>query len=218
MIKAMTAAPIRILAADDHLVVRLGLVALIERQEDMKVVGQAASGRQVIELYRTHKPDVTLMDLRMPGGSGVEAIEAICKEDPKARIIVITIHSGDEAVFQALRAGAQGYLLKDTPGPEILAAIRAVHAGTPCIPPPIAAAMAERLRQPELSVREIAILKLIARGFSNKRIADELDVSASTVKNHVASLMGKLGADDRAHAVTLALERNIIDLEGLRLR
>jgi two-component system NarL family response regulator len=212
------AAPIRILAADDHLVVRMGLVALIDRQEDMKVVGQAASGRQVVELYRIHKPDVTLMDLRMPGGSGVEAIEAICKEHPRARIIVITIHSGDEAVFQALRAGAQGYLLKDTPGPEILAAIRSVHAGQPCIPPQIAAAMAERLRQPELSAREIAILKLIARGFSNKRIADELEVSASTVKNHVASLMGKLGADDRAHAVTLALERNIIDLEGLRLR
>jgi two-component system, NarL family, response regulator len=212
------AAPIRILAADDHLVVRMGLVALIDRQEDMKVVGQAASGRQVVELYRVHKPDVTLMDLRMPGGSGVEAIEAICKEFPKARIIVITIHSGDEAVFQALRAGAQGYLLKDTPGPEILAAIRSVHAGQPCIPPQIAAAMAERLRQPELSAREIAILKLIARGFSNKRIADELEVSASTVKNHVASLMSKLGADDRAHAVTLALERNIIDLEGLRLR
>jgi two-component system, NarL family, response regulator len=212
------AAPIRILAADDHLVVRMGLVALIDRQEDMKVVGQAASGRQVVELYRVHKPDVTLMDLRMPGGSGVEAIEAICKEHPRARIIVITIHSGDEAVFQALRAGAQGYLLKDSPGPEILAAIRSVHAGQPCIPPQIAAAMAERLRQPELSAREIAILKLIACGFSNKRIADELAVSASTVKNHVASLMGKLGADDRAHAVTLALERDIIDLEGLRLR
>jgi DNA-binding NarL/FixJ family response regulator len=211
-------APIRILAADDHLVVRMGLVALIDRQEDMKVVGQAASGRQVIELYRVHKPDVTLMDLRMPGGSGVEAIEAICKEDPKARIIVVTIHSGDEAVFQALRAGAQGYLLKDMPGPEILAAIRTVHAGQPCLPPPIAAAMAERLRQPELSPREIAVLKLIARGFSNKRIADELEVSASTVKNHIASLMAKLGADDRAHAVTLALERNIIDLDGLRLR
>jgi DNA-binding NarL/FixJ family response regulator len=209
-------APIRILAADDHVVVRLGLVALIDRQEDMKVVAQAASGRHAVEMYRAHRPDVTLMDLRMPGGSGVEAIEAICREDAKARIIVITIHSGDEAVFQALRAGAQGYLLKDTPGPEILAAIRGVHAGQPCLPPAIAAAMAERLRTPELSGREIAILKLIARGYSNKRIADELEVSASTVKNHVASLMMKLGADDRAHAVTLALERNIIDLEGLR--
>ena len=212
----MTApAAIRVLVADDHLIVRLGLVALIERQDDMQVVGQAASGRQVIEQYRALQPDVTLMDLRMPGGTGVEAIEAICKEFPRARIIVVTIHSGDEAVFQALRAGAQGYLLKDTPGPEILAAIRAVNDGQPCLPPPIASAMAERLRQPELSSREIAILKLIARGFSNKRIADELAVSASTVKNHVASLMTKLGADDRAHAVTLALERNIIDLESL---
>jgi DNA-binding NarL/FixJ family response regulator len=210
------ATPIRVLIADDHLVVRLGLAALIDRQDDMSVVAQAASGRQVVELYRSHRPDVTLMDLRMPGGDGVSAIAAICAEDPRARIIVVTIHSGDEAVFQALRAGADGYILKDAPGPEILAAIRTVHAGNPCIPPPIAMAVADRLRQPELSLREIAILKLVARGFSNKRIADEQEVSASTVKNHVASLMAKLGADDRAHAVTLALERGIIDLEGLR--
>jgi two-component system NarL family response regulator len=211
-----SAAPIRVLVADDHLVVRLGLVALIDRQEDMTVIGQASNGRQVVELYRAQRPDVTLMDLRMPGGDGVEAIAAICADDPAARIVVVTIHSGDEAVFQALRAGAQGYLLKDAPGPEIVSAIRTVHAGQPSLPAAIANAVVDRLRQPDLTSREIDVLKRIARGYSNKRIADELGVSASTVKNHIASLMTKLGADDRAHAVTLALARGIIDLDGLR--
>jgi len=212
----MAEGTIRVLVADDHLVVRLGLVAILERQEDMTVVGQASSGRQVVELYRQHRPDVTLMDLRMPGGDGVEAIAAICREDPRARIIVVTIHSGDEAVFQALRAGAQGYLLKDAPGPDILAAIRTVHSGQPSLPAAIANAVVDRLRQPDLTTREVEVLKLIARGYSNKRIAGEIGVSASTVKNHIASLMTKLGADDRAHAVTLALGRNILDLDSLK--
>jgi len=207
------AQPIRVLVADDHLILRLGLVTLISGEPDMQVVAEASSGQQVIELFRTHRPDVTLMDLRMPGLGGVEAIAAICRTDPEARIIVLTIHKGDEAVYQALRAGARGYLLKDVPCEEILAAIRAVHEGRRCIPPVIAARMAERILHSELTPREIDVLKLIARGLSNRQIGERLGISEATVKNHVVSLLGKLGVQDRTHAVTLALERNIIELE-----
>jgi two-component system, NarL family, response regulator len=210
--------PIRVVVADDHLILRFGLATMINRQEDMTVVAEAANGQQVVELFRAHRPDVTLMDLRMPGANGVEAIAAICKEAPDARIIVLTIHKGDEAVYQAIRAGARGYLLKDVPFPELLAAIRAVHAGQQCIPPEIAAKMAERIRYDDLTPREIGILKLIAEGLSNKLIADRLEVTESTIKHHVAAILTKLGAEDRTHAVTLALERNIIDLEQVHLR
>jgi two-component system, NarL family, response regulator len=209
---------ISVLIADDHLVLRFGLATMINRQKDMRVVAEAANGEQVIELFRTHRPDVTLMDLRMPGLNGVEAITAIRKHDGDARIIVLTIHKGDEAVYQAIRAGARGYLLKDVPFPELLAAIRSVHEGKQCIPPEIAAKMAERIRYADLTSREIEILKLIARGQSNKLIADRLDVTESTIKHHVATILTKLGAEDRTHAVTLALERNIIDLEDVNVR
>jgi two-component system NarL family response regulator len=206
---------IRILVADDHLVLRLGLVTLIQRQSDMALVGQASNGQQVVDLYRTHRPDVTLMDLRMPGLSGSDAIAAIMQEFPAARIIVLTIHKGDEAVYQALRSGARGYLLKDVPVEEILSAIRAVHQGQPCLPPEIAARMVDRIRQADLMPREIAVLKLIARGFSNKQIAAKLDVGEATARSRVASILAKLGVKDRTHAVTLALDRNIIDLEDV---
>jgi two-component system NarL family response regulator len=209
---------ISVLIADDHLVLRFGLATMINRQKDMKVVAEAANGEQVIELFRQHRPDVTLMDLRMPGMNGVEAITSIRKEDGDARIIVLTIHKGDEAVYQAIRAGARGYLLKDVPFPELLAAIRTVYEGQQCIPPEIAAKMAERIRYADLSAREIEILKLIARGQSNKLIADRLAVTESTIKHHVATILTKLGAEDRTHAVTLALERNIIDLEDVNVR
>jgi len=205
--------PIRVLVADDHLILRLGLVTLINGEPDMRVVAEASSGRHVVDLFRAHRPDVTLMDLRMPGQGGVDAIATICAEEPGARIIVLTIHKGDEAVYQALKAGARGYLLKDVPCEEILAAIRAVHEGRRCIPPAIAARMAERIRHDDLTPREIDVLKLIARGFSNKQIGDRLGIAEATVKNRVVSLLAKLGVQDRTHAVTLALERNIIDLE-----
>jgi two-component system NarL family response regulator len=210
--------PIRVLVADDHLILRFGLATMINRQEDMQIVAEAANGQQVVELFRQHRPDVTLMDLRMPGQNGVEAIAAICKETPDARVIVLTIHKGDEAVYQAIRAGARGYLLKDVPFPELLEAIRTVHAGKQCIPPEIAAKMAERIRYDDLTSREIGILKLIAQGLSNKLIADRLEVTESTIKHHVAALLTKLGAEDRTHAVTLALERNIIDLDEVQPR
>jgi two-component system, NarL family, response regulator len=211
-------ASIRVLIADDHLVLRFGLATMINRQRDMCVVAEAANGEQVVELFRAHRPDVTLMDLRMPGQNGVEAITAICRDAPDARIIVLTIHKGDEAVYQAIRAGARGYLLKDVPFPELLDAIRTVHEGKQCIPSEIAAKMAERIRYADLTTREIDILKLIARGQSNKLIADHLAVTESTIKHHVATVLTKLAAEDRTHAVTLALERNIIDLDDVNVR
>lgn len=207
--------PIRVLVAEDHLVLRLGLVTLIQRQPDMVLVGQASNGQQVIEMFRQHRPDVTLMDLRMPGMSGSDAIAAICGEFPRARIIVLTIHRGDEAVYQALRAGARGYLIKDVPVEEILSAVRDVHQGQQRIPGDIASRMVDRMRQEDLTPREIAVIKLIARGFSNKQIAAKLGVSEATARSRVASILGKLGVTDRTHAVTLALERDIIDLEDV---
>jgi len=207
---------IRVLVADDHLIVRLGLVSLIDREPDMRVVAQAASGREAVAQYLAHRPDVGLLDLRMPDEDGVFAIDAIRAADPAARLIVLTIHSGDEAVYRALRAGARGYLLKDVSGTDIVAAIRAVRGGGTSIPPDIADRMTARLQQPVLSAREIEVLKLVGQGLSNKRVADRLALSESTVRTHVASLMQKLGADNRTHAVNVALERNILDAADLR--
>ena len=205
---------LRVLVADDHLIVRLGLVALIDGESDMQVVAQAANGREALDQFRTHRPDVTLIDLRMPGEDGVYAIEAIREVEPSARIIDLTIHKGDDAVYRALQAGAKGYLLKNVAGDELLAAIRKVHAGESWIPPEIAERMAARLLQVPLSAREIEVVKLIAQGLSNKRIADHLQLGESTVRTHVASLMTKLGADNRTHAANLAQERNIIAPAG----
>jgi two-component system, NarL family, response regulator len=208
----------RVLVADDHFVLRLGLVTLINDESDMEVVAEAANGQELIDLFRTHRPDVVLMDLRMPGHTGDEVIAAVCAQDPDARIIVLTIHKGDEAVYQALRAGARGYLLKDVPTQEILAAIRSVHAGEQCIPPAIAARVAQRIRKADLSPREVTVVKLIAAGLSNKEIGDRLGVSDATAKKHVTGLLAKLGVRDRTHAVTLSLERGIIDLDDVNVR
>ncbi len=205
---------IRVLVADDHLVVRLGLVTLIKNQPDMTVVGEAANGQDVIDLYRAQRPDVILMDLRMPGVSGDEAIAAICGENPAARIIVLTIHKGDQVVYQALRAGARGYLLKDTPTREIVAAIRTVHGGGNCVPPAILSQVAQRLERPDLSPRELDVLKLLAEGLSNKEVATRLGVTEATAKKHVTGILIKLRARDRAHAVRLGIERGYIDLEA----
>ena len=206
---------VRVLVADDHLVLRLGLVTLINDEPDLEVVAEAANGQEVMDLFKAHRPDVVLMDLRMPGHTGEEVIAALCAEDPDARVIVLTIHKGDEAVYTALRAGARGYLLKDIPVEEILEAVRVVHAGGQCIPADIAARMVDRIRQADLTSREIAVIKLIARGFSNKQIGVKLDVSEATARSRVASILAKLGVKDRTHAVTLALERSIIDLEDV---
>ena len=210
--------PIRVLLADDHNIVRFGLAGVIGQEEDMEVVAEASNGAQVVELYRQHRPDVTVMDLRMPGVGGVEALAAIRQENPEARVLMLTIHSGDDAVHRAIRAGARGYLLKDVPFQELLAAIRAVHAGHRTFPPDVAEKMAERLEHGELLPRELDVLKLIAGGLSNKRIADRLGLTESAVKHVVTVILSKMGASDRAHAVALAIDRNIIDLGDVPLR
>ena len=206
---------IRVLVADDHVVVRLGLVTLINRQPDMQVVAEASSGQEVLTRWRATRPDVGLLDLRMPGMTGVEATREIRAEDPKARIIVLTIHKGDDAVYRALRAGAQGYLLKDVRSKDLLAGIRSVYDGQPYLPPEITARVLKRIRYPELTEREVKVVKLVAKGLSNREIAQSLNVSEATAKSDVASVLSKLGAQDRTHAVTVALARNIIDLDDL---
>jgi two-component system, NarL family, response regulator len=213
-----SARPIRVLLADDHNVVRFGLAGVINQEDDMEVVAEASNGAQVVELYRKHRPDVTVMDLRMPGVGGVEALTSIRTEDPEARVLVLTIHSGDEAVHRAIRAGARGYLLKDVPFQDLLAAIRAVHAGRRSFPPDVAEKMALRLEHGELLPRELEVLKHIATGLSNKRIADRMDLTESAVKHIVTIILSKMGASDRAHAVALAIDRNIIDLGDVNLR
>ena len=206
--------PIRLLVADDHIVVRLGLVTLIANQPDMQVVAEAANGQEVIERAREHRPDVILMDLRMPGLSGDETIAAVCREDPDARVIVLTIHKGDEAAYQALRAGARGYLIKDVPTKEIVGAIREVYAGRRAIPPAIAEQLAQRIGRTGLSAREADVLKLIANGLSNKEVANELGVTEATAKKHMTGVLLKLGARDRTHAVRIGLERGILSLDA----
>jgi DNA-binding NarL/FixJ family response regulator len=209
--------PIRILIADDHLILRYGLATFIDQQPDMRVVAEASNAEQVALQFRLHHPDVTLMDLRMPAGGGVAAIAAIRAHDPAARIIVLTIHTGDEAVYQAIRAGARGYLLKDVSFEELLAAIRTVHDGGQCIPPEIAGKIAERIRLDALTEREIGVLKLIAGGLANKEIADRLSVAESTIKHHVVAILAKMGARDRTHAVSLAIDRSIIEIQDVDL-
>ena len=209
------ASPIRLLIADDHLVLRYGLKTFIEQQPDMQVVAEASNGAEALERFRQHRPDVTLLDLRMTGFDGVEAIEAIRKHDPEARIIVLTIHKGDEAVYQAIRAGARGYLLKDVPFEDLMSAIRVVHAGGQCLPEEIARKMAERIRHDELTPREIEVLKLAAGGLSNKQIADRLQLAENTIKHYVVFALAKLGAQDRTHAVSLAIERGILHIEDV---
>src|SRR5688572_20178465 len=186
--------PIRILTADDHLVVRVGLRSMIDSQPDMSVVGEAADGAEAIELFRALAPEVVLMDLRMPKMDGVEATRRLHQEHPEARIIVLTTYDGDENIYRALQAGARAYLLKDIPRTEFLEDIRAVARGEYCIPPAVAARLAQRMPHPELSTRELEVLHLIVDGRSNKEIGLALKVTESTVKNHVNSILSKLNA------------------------
>jgi two-component system NarL family response regulator len=212
------ARPIRVLVADDHLIVRVGLVSVINSAPGLRVVAEAANGREAVAQHGLHRPDVSVLDLRMPEDDGVFAIESIRASVPDARIIVLTIHSGDEAIYRALRAGAAGYLLKNVDGSELVQAIRTVHAGGSAIPDDIARRVAARMNQGPLSAREVEVLKLVSQGLTNQRIADRLSLGESTVRTHLASLMAKLGADNRTHAVNVALERNILSPEDLRGR
>lgn len=203
---------IRILTVDDHPLLRKGIAALVNAEPDMKLVAEASNGEEAIEAFRLHRPDVTLMDLQMPGLNGLEAIDRIRSEFPDARIIVLTTYTGDIQVLRALRAGARAYILKGHVHKELLEAIRAVHAGQKRIPADIAAELAEHAMDDELTEREIDVLKLVAAGNGNKQIADQLSIGEATVKSHVTNILSKLGANDRSHAVTIGLKRGIIEL------
>jgi DNA-binding NarL/FixJ family response regulator len=205
---------IRILTVDDHPLLREGIAALVNAERDMKLVAEASNGQEAIEKFRLHRPDVTLMDVQMPRLNGIEAITAIRSEFPNARIIVLTTYTGDAQVVRALQAGAQGYILKGHVHRELLETIRAVDAGQKRIPSEVAAELAEHLANDNLTQREIDVLRLIAAGNSNKLIADRLSLSEATVKGHVTNILSKLGANDRAHAVTIGLRRGIIDLDS----
>jgi DNA-binding NarL/FixJ family response regulator len=203
---------IRILTVDDHPILRKGIAALVNAEPDLKLVAEASNGKEAIEAFQSHRPDVTLMDLQMPEVDGLEAIDAIRREFPEARIIVLTTYSGDTQVLRALKAGARGYILKGHVHKELLDAIRAVHAGQKRIPSEIAAELADHATDDPLTQREIDVVRLIAAGNSNKQIADQLSIGEATVKSHVTNILSKLGANDRAHSVTIALKRGIIEL------
>jgi two-component system, NarL family, response regulator len=204
--------PIRILVAEDHLVARVGVSTIVNMQPDMTIVAEASNGQQAVEMYRKFLPDVTLLDLRMPGMGGVEAAAAIRKEFPNARMIALTTYGGDEDIRRALAAGVQAYLTKDVLHDELLKAIRAVYAGQTYLPAAVAAALAAQLPRPDLSAREIQVLELIVRGLANKQIAYTLSIAEHTVKNHVKNILSKLGVQDRTQAATAAIQRGIIHL------
>jgi len=204
--------PIRILCVDDHAIVREGIVALLGSQIDMQVVAQAGSGFEALEEFRRHQPDVTLMDLRMPEMSGIDVMTAILQEFPNARFIILTTYGGDVEIVRALRAGAQAYILKGHLRKELFDTIHAVHEGRRRIPPEIASQIASHTADSTLSAREVDVLQLIAAGNANKLIADKLSISEDTVKGHVKSILYKLGAHDRTHAVTISIRRGIIEL------
>ena len=208
----MTASPIRVLCIDDHALVREGIAALINRQPDMHVIAEAASGSDGLKLFRIHDPDVSLVDLRLPDVTGIEVIARILGEKPNARILVISSSEGDVDIHRALSAGAMGYVLKGMPREALLEAIRRVHRGDKAISPEVAAAVAMHLTDDPLTPREIEVLTVVATGARNKDIAVTLGIAEDTVKMHIKSIISKLGAEDRTGAVTTAIKRGVIHL------
>jgi two-component system NarL family response regulator len=208
----MKTKPIQIMIVDDHHLVRIGLVAILELEPGMAVVAQAEDGQQAVDTYRRHHPDVTLMDMRMPGLGGVEATVAIRTEFPEARIIMLTTYDGDEDIHRAMQAGARGYLLKNVPAEELVTAIKAVHAGERYLPGEVARRLAERNAASDLTARELEVLELLVKGLSNREIGRLLGFSENTAKFHVKGILGKLDASDRTEAATSALQRGYLHL------
>jgi DNA-binding NarL/FixJ family response regulator len=201
-----------VLSVDDHPLLREGIAALIGNQTDMQLVAEASNGREALELFRKHRPDITLMDLQMPDMNGIDAMSSIRGEFPNARIIVLTTHAGDVQVSRALKAGARAYLLKGSLRKELLETIRAVDAGQKRLSSQVAAEIAEHATDETLTPREIEVLRLVAGGNANKEIAAKLSLTEETVKSHVRNILAKLGANDRTHAVAISVKRGIIDL------
>jgi len=203
---------IRVLSVDDHPLLREGIAALVTNQTDMQIVAEASNGREALELFRKHRPDITLMDLQMPEMSGIDAMSSIRGEFPDARIIVLTTYTGDVQVSRALKAGARAYLLKGSLRKELLETIRAVHAGQKRVSSEVAAEIAEHATDQVLTPREVDVLRLVAEGNANKEIAAQLSLTEETVKSHVRNILAKLGANDRTHAVAIGVKRGIFVL------
>jgi DNA-binding NarL/FixJ family response regulator len=205
--------PIRVLCADDHALVRKGIASILANEGDMELVGEAATGREAVQRYRELKPDVVLMDLRMPEMTGIDATREIRKEDPEAKIIALTSYDGDQDIYRAIEAGVRGYILKEMVHTKVLDAIRTVQAGKRLMPAEVAERLSEYFPQVALTPREVEVLSYVAKGMANKEIAHKLGTASGTVKMHVQNILAKLGASDRTHAVTIALERGILHLD-----
>jgi DNA-binding NarL/FixJ family response regulator len=204
---------IRILIVDDHSLMRIGLMTSINVEPDMAVVAEASTGPQAVDMFHKHKPDVVLMDVRLPGADGGEVTARLCQQSPEARVIMLSTYDGHEDIFRCVQAGARSYLSKDVPLEELLHTIRVVHAGQNYLPPAISARLVERMHGPELSAREREVLKRIVNGRSNKEIAAELFIAETTVKEHVSNILTKLRASDRTQASTIAIQRGIVHLD-----